>query len=73
MRPSSIRSFRRLFTQFLETRIFAQRIPVRIDSENSRRKSVGHFQQVRKGGDGGIDIADLSFDLREYDFRLRLF
>src|ERR1043166_7080862 len=58
-----------LFAQLLETRIFTQWIPERIEAKNPRCKSGGHFEKVRKSGDRCIDIAYLSFDLRQYDFR----
>jgi hypothetical protein len=37
--------------ELLETRIFAERVPERIDSKIAACFAIGHFEQMRQGGD----------------------
>src|SRR5437667_12787328 len=55
-------SLRFFFAEFLETRIVAQRIPGRTDTEVAERFAIRHFEKMRQSGDSRIDIAKLCLD-----------
>ena len=53
--------------ELLETRIFAQRIPERIDLNIAASFAIGHFEQMGQGRDRRIDVANLRLDGRQRD------
>ncbi len=57
-----------LDAELFETRIFAQRVPERIDLKIAAGFAIGHFEQVRQSGDRRIDIASLRLDDRQRRF-----
>src|SRR6476659_10388176 len=64
-------SLRFFFAEFLETRIVAQRIPGRTDTEVAGRFAIRHFEKMRQSGDGGIDIAKLCLNSSQITFSER--
>src|SRR5437868_83672 len=66
------RSFRHLLAKLLEPRIFAERIPHRIEAEIGPVKSGWHLEQTGQGGDGRIQVAKTRLDLGKQSFSLRL-
>src|SRR6476619_3375889 len=64
-------SLRFFFAEFLETRIVAERVPVRADPKVAGSFAIRHFEQMRQSGDGGIDIAKLCLDNSQSGFSER--
>src|SRR2546423_13029850 len=62
----------RVGDDFGKSRIFAQRIPHRIEAKIGTADSGGHFEQMWKRADSGIEITKTRLNLCERSFGVRL-
>jgi hypothetical protein len=65
--PSS-RSRLLFLAEFLKARIVAQWIPHWIDAKKATRDPKRHFEQMRKSGEGGIQVAKTGLNLCQHRF-----